>query len=118
MKDETTDYEEIQTGEEAMLARDLSYPGALALNVQKYLPYLDEFEMSEEKKVEFLQTLWSIMTAFVDLGWGVDSIQNFIPAMKEISSEAESNEVEKRIQPCASEFVSVAGADQVKGKSS
>lgn len=63
------------------------YPGMLELDVEKYLPYVENFDITEEQKVEYLRTLWSIMSAFVDLGWDVDSVPEFLPALHEISGE-------------------------------
>jgi hypothetical protein len=52
------------------------YPGALELDVEKYLPYVEDSDVSDTQKVELLRVLWSIMSAFVDLGWDVDCIPN------------------------------------------
>lgn len=48
--------------------------GSPLLDPSRYLPMLDDFEISEEEKHKFLEALWSIMTSFVDLGFGVDSV--------------------------------------------
>ncbi len=42
---------------------------------------------------ELLRTLWEIMKAFVDLGFGVDSIHHFIPALGDASRALEDAEV-------------------------
>jgi len=47
----------------------------LTLDFAAYAPYLEECDMSEQQKREFLETLWSIMLSFVDLGFGVHPIQ-------------------------------------------
>lgn len=59
-----------QGGEEA--------PG---FDAERYLPLIDEMEITEEQKREFLGTLWNIMVAFVDLGFGVDSVQRLFPEL-------------------------------------
>lgn len=38
----------------------------MPLNLEKYRPYLDEFDMSTEQKDEFIQTLWTVMQSFAD----------------------------------------------------
>jgi hypothetical protein len=86
------------------------YPGALQLDVQDYLPGMDDFDMSEERKVEFLHTLWEIMSALVDLGWGVDSIHNFIPALREISSNETSTD-EKMESHTGADFAKASRAE-------
>jgi hypothetical protein len=82
------------SGIEEQGAHDLGYPGMPPLNVEKYRKYVDHFDLTEERKVELLQTLWSIMYAFVQVGFGVDSIQRCLPALAEFSSEVESDELE------------------------
>lgn len=76
---------------------DLSHPGALPLDVEKYRPYVDHFDITEEQKIKLLETLWSIMTAFVRHGFGVDSIQRCLPAFAEFSSPQESDELGKNL---------------------
>ena len=53
---------------------------------KKYQEHVKDFDLSEEEQTELLKTLWSIMTAFVDLGFGVDSI-NFLPDEVQKSAE-------------------------------
>lgn len=48
--------------------------GSLPFNPDKYLDYVDDPSLTEAQKLEFLQTLWTIMSGFVDLGFGVDSV--------------------------------------------
>lgn len=45
---------------------------SLDLDPGRYLGEMDHFEMSEAQKVELLETLWSIMRSFVELGFTVD----------------------------------------------
>lgn len=75
---------------------DLGYPGALELDVEKYLPYVEGFDISEEQKAELLKNLWSIMRSFVEIGWGLDTLQVCIPALKEFSSEFQKNSLEQK----------------------
>lgn len=116
MKNDCTNDDDISADVGGVPLPDLSYPGELPLDVNKYLPYVEDFDMSEEKKAEFLHTLWSIMSAFVDLGWGVDSVQNFIPALREFSSQEPDKNASLKIQSCSSEFTKSAGAEEKKGK--
>ena len=81
--------------------QDASYPGALPLDVDKYRKYVDDFEITEEKKIELLQTLWWIMTAFVKRGFRVEAVSRAIPALAEMTSEPSPDELE-----------GIAGVDQ------
>jgi len=48
-----------------------------------YMDDLAAFDISEEEKIAFLETLCVIMKTFVDIGWGVDSVQRVFPALFE-----------------------------------
>jgi hypothetical protein len=47
--------------------------------------YKEDFGVSEFSKdeIEILKSLWSIMTIFVDIGWGVDRVQHLLPELFE-----------------------------------
>jgi len=47
----------------------------LTLDVALYQEYLDDAELSAEQKQEFIETLWNIIVAFVDLGFGIHPVQ-------------------------------------------
>jgi len=51
-----------------------SKPG-VGIDIEKYQSMLDASGMNEAQKREFLEALWSIIVAFVDLGFGVHPIQ-------------------------------------------
>jgi len=40
-----------------------------------------EFDLTYEQQTELLQTLWNIMSTFVDIGWGVDTVQMCLPEL-------------------------------------
>ena len=42
---------------------------ALRFDWMDWLPYLEDQDVSKEQKRELIETLWSIVVAFVDLGW-------------------------------------------------
>ena len=44
-------------------------------DMKKYLPMLDEFDMSHEHKVQFIHDLWRIMESFVDRAFGIHPTQ-------------------------------------------
>ncbi len=67
-----------------------------AFNAEEYLPEMTGFDLSEEQARELLATLWEIMKAFVDLGFGVESIHEFLPAWREISQEIKATEVDSK----------------------
>lgn len=42
---------------------------ALRFDWTDWLPYLEDQDIPDEQKRELIETLWSIVVAFVDLGW-------------------------------------------------
>ena len=48
-------------------------------DLSEYLAFLDDTNLSEAQKLQLLQTLWSIMSAFVDLAFGTDPVQQALP---------------------------------------
>jgi len=48
---------------------------ALSLDYKLFETYLENTDLSEEQKHEFIETLWSIIVSFVDLGFGVHPLQ-------------------------------------------
>ncbi|MCF6277208.1 MAG: hypothetical protein L3J16_00445 [Anaerolineales bacterium] len=50
-------------------------PPTLTIDWELYGKYLDESDLSDTEKRQFLKTLWSIVVSFVDLGFGVHPLQ-------------------------------------------
>lgn len=69
--------------------------GSLGLDADKYSEHVDDLDLTEEQKLEFLKTLWWIMSAFVDLGFRVDAVQLLLPAFEEDSLSTESDTIEQ-----------------------
>lgn len=53
---------------------------ASSANLAQYKEDLTEFELNEAQIDELLQTLWSIMRRFVEMGFDVDILGQFIEA--------------------------------------
>ena len=51
---------------------------SVEIDTAKYQEYLDDPSLSEAQREEVLRALWSIMTIFVDLGWGVHPAQQVL----------------------------------------
>ncbi|MEL6502836.1 MAG: hypothetical protein AAFQ10_00140 [Pseudomonadota bacterium] len=48
---------------------------ALTLDTALYERYLADADLTEGQKHEFLQSLWSLIVGFVDLGFGIHPLQ-------------------------------------------
>ena len=47
----------------------------LEVDIERYQSYLDNSDISDEQKAEFLKALWTVIVAFVDIGYGVHPVQ-------------------------------------------
>ena len=72
--------------------------GALPLDAEKYRKYLEEFDLTEEQETELLSALYSIMKAFVDLGFEVDSVHYLIPELPRNPRDSGASEVQLKYQ--------------------
>ena len=50
-------------------------PPTVTVDYEKYERYLAGTDLSDDQKREFIAALWQIITAFVDLGFGVHPVQ-------------------------------------------
>ncbi|WP_299639278.1 hypothetical protein [uncultured Ruegeria sp.] len=48
----------------------------LEVDVDKYEECLDKTDLSDQEKSEFLSALWTVLLAFVDLGYGIHPTQS------------------------------------------
>jgi len=64
------------------------------IDIDRYRSELTHLDLSEAQEAELLRTLYFIMAAFVDLGFGVDSVTRVLPALADFSSSAESDALE------------------------
>ena len=59
----------------------------LPFDPEKYRKYLAETGWSEKVQDECLETLWNMMSTFVDLAWGDDSVQTVLKTERPSSPE-------------------------------
>ncbi|MEW8051083.1 MAG: hypothetical protein AB2809_11960 [Candidatus Thiodiazotropha sp.] len=70
-----TDKEKYDLNKQWLSAQDEPAMPPPQCDMEKYQEHVKDFDLTEEEQTELLKTLWSIMAAFVDMGFGVDSIQ-------------------------------------------
>ncbi len=68
----------------------------LALDPDKYRRYLDDFELSEEQQNELLAVLWNICRTFVEIGFGVDSVQTIFSGIVEKTLQDDAGTVDRK----------------------
>ncbi|CAA0107189.1 Uncharacterised protein [Halioglobus japonicus] len=66
-----------QLRQDLVVADHPSAPVPPTLDPDEHREMLAAFELTKEQENELLQTLWNIMSAMVDLGWGLDSVHLF-----------------------------------------
>lgn len=81
----------------------------MKVDASRYIDGLDGLDMTEAQKVEFLQVLWSIMSSFVALGFGVDSV---IPMLSENASKNGSDALQQTIPTHEFNFAVDDGAQE------
>lgn len=61
-------------------------PPALTIDWDRYGDMLDASDLSDDQKRAFIETLWSIMVSFVDLGFGLNPVQKACGEPLDLSS--------------------------------
>ncbi len=79
----------------------------LSIDWELYGRYLEESDLSDDQKREFLETLWSIVVSFVDLGFGLHPIQQACEQPFDLS-QLESADVLRSIDPLPQKVFSKA----------
>lgn len=51
---------------------------ALTLDVAYYQGFLDDETIPEDQKRQLIETIWTIVVTFVDLGFGIEPVQQVI----------------------------------------
>jgi hypothetical protein len=55
----------------------------IELDISDYIDDLEEMDLTEDQARELLSILWQMMSTCVDIGWGVDTVQMFLPELFE-----------------------------------
>lgn len=55
-----------------------SYCVFMQPDIDKYMPMLNEFDLTHEQKIELIHTLWGIMTGFKDKAFCLNAAQQII----------------------------------------
>ena len=81
---------------------------------ERYAHEIAHLDLTEEQAAEYLRTIWEIMKAFVDLGFGVDSIHHVLPELAAIPSEEGRGMLESKDSDCSRKFENAASVDDAK----
>ncbi|MEO1406574.1 MAG: hypothetical protein AAFV54_08795, partial [Pseudomonadota bacterium] len=61
---------------------------------EKYRPLLDEFNLADDKKDEFIDVMWALLDNFVARAHGTDAVQKVIDKQRDKTGETDSDDVE------------------------
>lgn len=95
-EDQRNDAPGLDSGEERTEECKGAWGITPAFDAGKYRAHVDDLDLTEEEKLAFLQTVWSIMVAFVDLGFRVDSVTQILSAFAEASSNGDSDALKEK----------------------
>ena len=88
---------------------------ALSLDWERFGTYLDASDLTDAQKREFLETLWSLVVSFVDLGLGLHPLQLIMDNSCEQKSDliaAETPSVVSSYQKSNPKFNAAAERDE------
>lgn len=71
----------------------------ITLDIQAYEHFLEDADLSDDQRREFLEALWSIICSFVELGFGVHPAQQAMAPEKkpaDIASKTKSSQNNKK----------------------
>lgn len=60
---------------------------------EKYRPLLDEFNLADDKKDEFIDVMWALLSSFAARAHGTDAIQKIVDKQRYNSGGTDSDEV-------------------------
>lgn len=63
------------------------YP-ALEIDYELYMKMLEDSEWTDDQKREFIETMWSIIVSFVDLGFGIHPVQQALGDCEQIEDRS------------------------------
>lgn len=109
---------EKQTSDIGAVGGECKVKPALTIDYALYEKHLDECDLTDEQKQEFLETLWSVIVGFVDLGFGVHPLQQAAPNVCgqeiDLTGFMASDVVSSVKSIPTNEFESVAGGPRAK----
>ncbi len=67
------------TDDSLPVSGDTAAFAALSFNPAEFAAYVADFDLSEAQQRELLETVWTMMVGFVDLGFRIHPVQQVLP---------------------------------------
>lgn len=71
---------------------------------EKYRPLLDEFNLADDKKDEFIDVMWALLDGFVARAYGTDAVQKVVDKQRDKTGETDSDDVKSDEKTMISEL--------------
>ncbi len=81
----------------------------LQVDIERYAPYLEDADITDEQKRELIEALWSIMISFVDLGFGIEPVQQVVSEILDAPVRDEPPVVKSKDKGHKDEFIEACG---------
>ena len=81
----------------------------LQVDIERYAPYLEDADITDEQKRELIEALWSIMVSFVDLGFGIEPVQQVVSEILEVPACEALSVVKSKVKGHKDEFIEACG---------
>lgn len=69
---------------------------AMPLDLEKYLTYLDEFDLTRAQKIEVIRSVWGLMESCVDQAFGVHPVQQACGSARENNLQSPARTLDSR----------------------
>ncbi|MCT8970802.1 hypothetical protein [Microbaculum marinisediminis] len=74
---------------------DTSARPVVTVDISKYQSYIDDPDLDDAQKEDFLEALWSVVVTFVELGFGVHPLQEVCGQDSQTSSQSPKEAFDK-----------------------
>ena len=88
MSESSLDRSEIEKALEAAVSEAPDARRALQVDMEKYQALLEDIDIPEDHKKQMIEALWSIVVAFVEIGYGVHPVQQACGKVNENKDKA------------------------------
>lgn len=89
-------------------------PPTLSVDWKLYEEYLGTNDLSDDQKRELIEALWYIVMTFVDLGFGLDPVQQVLPSAQEKGRSASKAAADDREDSSFKDLFAAGGRSTTK----
>lgn len=86
-------------------------------DIDKYLPFLDQYDWPKKDKIEIIHAVWRMMEAQADKAFGLSAVQLSCGQSKNITSQNQQSTLDSKNSP-TQKFRPIAANDDIAPKPS